>query len=165
MSAPSRYMGISNALQDACVKKLAAASKALFTCLHQPRCEAVLACALERCPGAHVRALAHAANALAWHPWKAMHPQTTAWQQVCMHPAPASLPLLSRSEPIVGIRDANLNLKRNPNLKPEMQALGVDVAKRLEILRVEEPPKRRSGVRVASVAELVDKLHNEAKVV
>ena len=45
------------------------------------------------------------------------------------------------------------------------QALGVDVAKRLEILRVEEPPKRRSGVRVASVAELVDKLHNEAKVV
>lgn len=46
-----------------------------------------------------------------------------------------------------------------------MQALGVDVAKRLEVLRVEEPPKRRSGVRVASVAELVDKLHNEAKVV
>lgn len=45
------------------------------------------------------------------------------------------------------------------------QALGVDVAKRLEILSVEEPPKRRSGVRVASVAELVDKLHNEAKVV
>lgn len=45
------------------------------------------------------------------------------------------------------------------------QALGVDVAKRLEILRVEEPPKRRSGVRVASVAELVDKLHSEAKVV
>jgi len=45
------------------------------------------------------------------------------------------------------------------------QALGVDVAARLRVLRVEEPPKRRGGVRVASVAELVDKLHNEAKVV
>ena len=45
------------------------------------------------------------------------------------------------------------------------QALGVDVAKRLEILRVDEPPKRRGGVRVASVAELVDKLQNEAKVI
>lgn len=44
------------------------------------------------------------------------------------------------------------------------QALGVDVATRLEILRVDEPPKRRGGVRVASVAELVDKLQNEAKV-
>ena len=45
------------------------------------------------------------------------------------------------------------------------QALGVDMAKRLDILRVEEPAKRRSGVVVASVAELVDKLHNEAKVI
>ncbi len=45
------------------------------------------------------------------------------------------------------------------------QALGVDVAPRLRVLRVDEPPKRRGGVRVASVAELVDKLHNEAKVI
>lgn len=45
------------------------------------------------------------------------------------------------------------------------QALGLDVATRLEILRVDEPPKRRGGVRVASVAELVDKLQNEAKVI
>ena len=50
-------------------------------------------------------------------------------------------------------------------MRSPAQALGVDVAKRLEIMRVEEPPKRQSGVRVASVAELVDKLHNEAKVV
>jgi len=48
-------------------------------------------------------------------------------------------------------------------LKPE--ALGVDVAPRLETLRVEEPPKRKAGVRVADAKGLVDKLRNEAKVI
>ncbi|HEU4826231.1 MAG TPA: electron transfer flavoprotein subunit beta/FixA family protein, partial [Dongiaceae bacterium] len=32
-------------------------------------------------------------------------------------------------------------------------------------LKVVEPPKRKSGVKVKSVAELVDKLRNEAKVI
>jgi len=64
-----------------------------------------------------------------------------------------------------GSASANANSAR-VNLGPARpQALGVDVAARLRVLRVEEPPKRRGGVRVASVAELVDKLHNEAKVV
>ena len=42
---------------------------------------------------------------------------------------------------------------------------GVDIAPRHKILKVEEPPRRQSGVRVASVAELVDKLRHEAKVI
>jgi len=43
--------------------------------------------------------------------------------------------------------------------------LGVDIAPRLKTLKVEEPPKREGGVKVADVAELVDKLKNEAKVI
>ena len=42
------------------------------------------------------------------------------------------------------------------NLKPA--DLGVDVTPRLKVLKVEEPPKRKAGKKVASVAELVDKL-------
>jgi electron transfer flavoprotein beta subunit len=47
--------------------------------------------------------------------------------------------------------------------KPE--ALGVDVAPRLKTLKVQEPPKRKAGVQVKTVDELVDKLKNEAKVI
>ena len=43
--------------------------------------------------------------------------------------------------------------------------LGVDAAPRLKTLSVSEPPQRSAGVRVANVAELVDKLKNEAKVI
>jgi electron transfer flavoprotein beta subunit len=43
--------------------------------------------------------------------------------------------------------------------------LGVDVTPRHKILKVEEPPRRQSGVRVADVAELVSKLRTEAKVI
>ena len=43
--------------------------------------------------------------------------------------------------------------------------LGVDVTPRLETLKVLEPPARLAGVMVESVAELVDKLKNEAKVI
>jgi electron transfer flavoprotein beta subunit len=48
-------------------------------------------------------------------------------------------------------------------IKPD--ALGVDVAPRLAMLKVEEPSKRGAGVQVADVAELVAKLKNEAKVI
>ena len=47
-------------------------------------------------------------------------------------------------------------------LKPD--ALGVDVSPRLTTVRVSEPPKRSAGIKVADVAQLVDKLKNEAKV-
>ncbi|MGH8632701.1 MAG: electron transfer flavoprotein subunit beta/FixA family protein, partial [Burkholderiales bacterium] len=41
----------------------------------------------------------------------------------------------------------------------------VDVAPRLKTLKVQEPPKRGAGVKVADVKELVEKLRNEAKVI
>ncbi|MCK5546594.1 MAG: electron transfer flavoprotein subunit beta/FixA family protein [Rhodospirillaceae bacterium] len=42
---------------------------------------------------------------------------------------------------------------------------GVDITPRLEIIKVEEPPIRQAGIKVASVSELVDKLKNEAGVI
>jgi len=48
-------------------------------------------------------------------------------------------------------------------IKPD--ALGVDVAPRLTTLKVVEPAKRGSGAKLADVAELVNKLKNEAKVI
>ncbi len=48
-------------------------------------------------------------------------------------------------------------------LKPE--DLGVDPAPRLTLVSVAEPPKRQAGVKVGSVAELVQKLRAEAKVI
>jgi electron transfer flavoprotein beta subunit len=47
----------------------------------------------------------------------------------------------------------------------EPAALGVDVQPRLTVLKVVEPAKRKAGVKVASVAELVAKLKTEAKVI
>ena len=47
----------------------------------------------------------------------------------------------------------------------EPQDLGVDTQPRTKILEVVPPKARKSGVKLASVAELVDKLRNEAKVV
>ena len=48
-------------------------------------------------------------------------------------------------------------------LKPD--ALGVDPAPRLTTLKVEEPPKRQAGAKVADVKELVAKLKGEAKII
>ena len=43
--------------------------------------------------------------------------------------------------------------------------LGVDVAPRVTVLKVVEPPARDAGVKVSSAAELVEKLRQEAKVI
>jgi electron transfer flavoprotein beta subunit len=48
-------------------------------------------------------------------------------------------------------------------LKPE--ALGVDVTPRLKTLKVQEPPSRSAGVKVADVKELIAKLKNEARII
>ena len=48
-------------------------------------------------------------------------------------------------------------------VKPE--DLGVDPSPRLKVVKVEEPPRRQAGVKVKSVAELVEKLRTEAKVI
>ncbi len=58
-----------------------------------------------------------------------------------------------------------MKAKKKPieQIKPE--DLGVDIAPRLKTLKVDEPPKRKAGIKVKTVQELVDKLHNEAGVI
>merc|ERR1712117_286501 len=46
----------------------------------------------------------------------------------------------------------------------QADSLGVDVAPRLEVLEVVDPPARAGGKKVEDVDELIDKLKNEAKV-
>ncbi len=58
-----------------------------------------------------------------------------------------------------------MKAKRKPVERLTPDELGVDVTPRLTTLKVVEPEKRASGVKVGSVAELVDKLRNEAKVI
>jgi electron transfer flavoprotein beta subunit len=79
--------------------------------------------------------------------------------------------------PAVVTADLRLNEPRYASLPNIMKArkktietvkpadLGVDPTPRLTVLKVVEPPKRKAGHKVASVAELVDKLRNEAKVI
>lgn len=79
--------------------------------------------------------------------------------------------------PAIVTTDLRLNEPRYASLPNIMKArkktietvkpadLGVDVTPRLQVLKVEEPPKRKAGVKVASVAELVRKLRTEAKVI
>jgi electron transfer flavoprotein beta subunit len=58
-----------------------------------------------------------------------------------------------------------MKAKKKPLEVVKPADLGVDVAPRLKTLKVVEPGKRKSGVMVKDVAELVDKLRNEAKVI
>ncbi|HEX5513760.1 MAG TPA: electron transfer flavoprotein subunit beta/FixA family protein [Gammaproteobacteria bacterium] len=58
-----------------------------------------------------------------------------------------------------------MKAKKKPLDKLTPDELGVDVAPRLTVLKVEEPAKRKGGVKVADVQELVAKLKNEAKVI
>ena len=79
--------------------------------------------------------------------------------------------------PAVVSTDLRLNEPRYASLPNIMKAkkktidimtpddLGVDVTSRLKTLRVTEPPAREAGIILESVAELVDKLKNEAKVI
>ena len=79
--------------------------------------------------------------------------------------------------PAVVTTDLRLNEPRYASLPNIMKAkkkpidtmtpedLGVDAAPRLKILKVDEPQGREIGIMVETVAELVDKLRNEAKVI
>ena len=58
-----------------------------------------------------------------------------------------------------------MKAKKKPIDKLSTDELGVDVSPRLEMVSVEEPAAREAGVIVADVAELVEKLKNEAKVI
>ena len=87
------------------------------------------------------------------------------------------LETIKTSLPAVVTTDLRLNEPRYASLPNIMKAkkkpidrltpdeLGVDTAPRLEVLNVVEPEKRAGGVKVESVAELVGKLQNEAKVI
>src|ERR1700680_3720331 len=57
-----------------------------------------------------------------------------------------------------------MKAKKKPIDEKTPQAYGVDVKPRLEVIKTVEPPRRKSGVKVASVADLVGKLKNEAGV-
>ena len=79
--------------------------------------------------------------------------------------------------PAVITADLRLNEPRYATLPNIMKAkkkpleivkpadLGVDVAPRLATVSVTEPPKRSAGIKVADIAQLVDKLKNEAKAI
>ncbi len=87
------------------------------------------------------------------------------------------LEILDLKMPAVLTVDLRLNEPRYASLPNIMKAkkkqidrfspedLGVDVSPHLETLKVVEPPPRKAGVKVDSVAALVDKLRNEAKVI
>jgi electron transfer flavoprotein beta subunit len=87
------------------------------------------------------------------------------------------LETLALTLPAIITADLRLNEPRYASLPNIMKArkkpidivkpadLGVDAAPRLTILKVVEPAKRQAGKKVGSVAELVDKLRNEAKVI
>ena len=78
--------------------------------------------------------------------------------------------------PAVITTDLRLNEPRYASLPNIMKArkkpietrqagdYGVDLAPRLEVVKVTEPPKRKGGIRVESAAELVAKLKTEARV-
>jgi len=57
-----------------------------------------------------------------------------------------------------------MKAKRKPIDTKTPEDYGVDISPRLEVVKVTEPPKREAGIKVESVAELVDKLKNEAGV-
>ena len=58
-----------------------------------------------------------------------------------------------------------MKAKKKPLEQINASDLGIDTKPRIELIKVEEPPKRKAGIKVASVAELVQKLKNEAKVI
>jgi len=87
------------------------------------------------------------------------------------------LQTLSLTLPAIVTTDLRLNEPRYASLPNIMKAkrkpidtkapsdYGVDTAPRLSVVKVTEPPKREAGIKVESVAELVDKLKNEAGVI
>ena len=58
-----------------------------------------------------------------------------------------------------------MKAKKKPLEILTAEDLGIDTTPRVQQIKVEEPPKRKAGIKVSSVAELVNKLKNEAKVI
>jgi electron transfer flavoprotein beta subunit len=89
---------------------------------------------------------------VAWKPSKSRLPAVVSTDLRLNEPRYATLPniMKAKKKPLDTVKPADL---------------GVDVAPRLTTLKVSEPPKRSAGIKVADVAELVNKLKNEAKVI
>ena len=58
-----------------------------------------------------------------------------------------------------------MKAKKKPIEEVTPQALGVEMLPKVKILKVEPPPGRKAGIKVPDVATLLQKLHNEAKVI
>ena len=58
-----------------------------------------------------------------------------------------------------------MKAKKKPIEQINAADLGIDTKPRIDKIKVEEPPKRKAGIKVANVEELVQKLKNEAKVI
>ena len=58
-----------------------------------------------------------------------------------------------------------MKAKKKPINQIQVGELNLKIEQRLDILKVEEPTKRQSGIMLKTVEELVDKLKNEAKVI
>lgn len=56
-----------------------------------------------------------------------------------------------------------MKAKKKPVEQLSFDALGVDPSPKVSVVKVEAPPARQAGVKVADVAELIDKLKNEAR--
>ncbi|WP_027349082.1 electron transfer flavoprotein subunit beta/FixA family protein [Halotalea alkalilenta] len=87
------------------------------------------------------------------------------------------LETLELTLPAIVTTDLRLNEPRYAKLPDIMKAkkkplevrtpadLGVELASRIKLLKVEPPAERQAGIKVGSVDELIDKLKNEAKVI
>ena len=58
-----------------------------------------------------------------------------------------------------------MKAKKKPIEQLNASELDVDITPKVQQIKVEEPPKRKAGIKVSNVAELVQKLKNEAKVI
>jgi electron transfer flavoprotein beta subunit len=80
-------------------------------------------------------------------------------------PLPAAVTTdLRLNEPRYASLPNIMKAKRKPIEEMTAADLGINTSPRLTVVKVTEPPARRAGVRVASVAELVERLRNEAGV-
>ena len=58
-----------------------------------------------------------------------------------------------------------MKAKKKPIETKDASSLGINIESRIEQIKVEEPPVRQKGIMVSDVAELVQKLKHEAKVI
>ena len=58
-----------------------------------------------------------------------------------------------------------MKAKQKPIERIKLNNLNVDIKQRIKILEVTEPQKKKAGIKVKDVEELISKLHNDEKVI